>query len=197
MGRAAREDMSSRLPVLLITGPVGVGKTTVAEAVSELLTQDQVPHALLDVDELSRFWPAPADDPFNFELVLKNTAAVCRTFSEAGARCLVLAYVIERAADRARFASVIPYGELRVIRLHARLETLRGRITARESAATESLDWHLRRAPELAEIMERNAIGDRVVATDGRSAADIAHEILAGEAWYRELVTRRSGDGRC
>jgi hypothetical protein len=115
-------------------------------------------------------------------------AAVCRTFRDAGARCLVLAYVIEHADHRTEIAAAIPDGDLRVIRLDASLATLAVRLEAREHG--DEREWHLRRAAELTAIMARNAVGDRVVQTDDRAPNEIAREILDGEPWHHVLRAR-------
>jgi adenylylsulfate kinase len=83
---------------LLITGPVGVGKTTVAEAIGDQLSKTGTPHAVVDLDWLSKCWPAPSSDPFHFELQLRNLRAVTRNCAKAGARRLVLAGVVESRA---------------------------------------------------------------------------------------------------
>ncbi len=49
----------------LVTGTVGVGKSTIGFAVAERASDRGIAAAFVDVDELSRFWPAPADDPYN------------------------------------------------------------------------------------------------------------------------------------
>ena len=67
---------SQKLPVLVITGPVGVGKTTVAAALSELLGQADLAHAVIDLDWLRWCYPSPANDPFHLELGIQNLAAV-------------------------------------------------------------------------------------------------------------------------
>ena len=41
------------VPVLLLTGPSGVGKTTVAYEVSAMLAARDVAHALIDTDNLT------------------------------------------------------------------------------------------------------------------------------------------------
>jgi adenylylsulfate kinase len=41
--------MPASVPVLLLTGPVGVGKSTVAAAAARLLRQTGIPHALVDL----------------------------------------------------------------------------------------------------------------------------------------------------
>ena len=44
---------------LFLNGTVGVGKTTVALAIGDLLAAARVPHAVIDVDWLRRGWPPP------------------------------------------------------------------------------------------------------------------------------------------
>jgi deoxyadenosine/deoxycytidine kinase len=54
---------SQNIPVLVITGPVGVGKTTVATALSELLCQADLAHAVIDLDWLRWCYLSPAEIP--------------------------------------------------------------------------------------------------------------------------------------
>ena len=61
-----------RVLVLLVTGPVGVGKSSVASEVSELLDQAGVAHALVDVDSLRWCYPRRSSDPFRIELAMNN-----------------------------------------------------------------------------------------------------------------------------
>jgi predicted ATPase len=66
-----------------LTGPVGVGKTTIATELSELLGQIRQAHALLvqparsaiDLDWLRWCYPSPVGDPFQLALGLQNLAA--------------------------------------------------------------------------------------------------------------------------
>jgi adenylylsulfate kinase-like enzyme len=55
--------MTASVPVLLVTGPVGVGKSTVAAEAARLLRQAGVPHALVDLAWIGQCWPVAADDP--------------------------------------------------------------------------------------------------------------------------------------
>jgi hypothetical protein len=64
-GGAADRAMTTSVPVLVITGPVGVGKSTIAAEAAWLLRQADVPHALIDLDRIEQSWPVPADDPGN------------------------------------------------------------------------------------------------------------------------------------
>jgi adenylylsulfate kinase len=169
------------IPVLMLTGPVGAGKTSVGMAVSEQLHEAGTAHAFVDLDWLSWCHPAPPHDRFHAALCLRNLAAVCANYRAAGAARLVLAGVVETRAERAGYLAVIPGAELVVVRLQATLPTLLGRLAARESGA--SLAWHQHRAGELTTIMERNRVEDLLVDTEEKSIAEIAGEVLARIGW--------------
>ncbi len=95
---------------LLINGTVGVGKTTVAEAVGDLLADAGLPHAVLDLDWLRRSWPAPSGDRFNFEMLLRNLQSIAGNYLEAGATRLVLAGVVEHRNERKWLADAVGVG---------------------------------------------------------------------------------------
>jgi adenylylsulfate kinase len=170
-----------KIPTLVITGPVGVGKTTVAAALSELLGQAGLPHALIDLDWLRWCYPSPADDPFQVELGIRNLAAVWSHYQAAGAARLILVDVVETCATLDSYQTAIPYAEMLLIRLHADLATLRQWLAGREVGA--SLAWHQQRAAELTTLMEEARLEDLLVDTIDRSALDIANEILAHIKW--------------
>ena len=173
--------MTPALPVMIVTGPVGVGKTAVAIAISALLDQAEIRHAMIDMDHLRWCYPASADDPFEVALGLRNLAAVAANYRSAGAERLVVADVIESRADLARYRDAVPGAAIVVIRLRARLETIVERLTARELGA--GLEWHQRRAAELIEVMERARVEDVLVDTEGKSAAEAALEAVTRAGW--------------
>ena len=172
------------MKALLITGPVGVGKTTVAEAVGDRLAGAGVPHAVIDLDWLSSCWPPPADDPFHFELQLRNLEAVVRNYVEAGVQRIVLAGVVESREDRARYASVIG-GRLSVCRLKADLPVIRERLARRHHGEAE-LRWHVERAEELEQLYTSSWIEDYVVPA-GQPVTEVAQDVIS---WW--LVVERS-----
>lgn len=173
--------MNSRVPVLIITGPVGAGKTSVGAAISELLDTAGTVHALVDVDGLNRLFPRSQGDPFATELATKNLAAVWKNFQAAGATCLIVSDVIESRADLDRYRSIISDAAILLVRLRAPLDTLCRRLKGRESGS--SLEWHLRRAGELVEQMDSSALEDLLIDTEGKSVAEIAREILDRSRW--------------
>lgn len=169
------------VPVLVVTGPVGVGKTTVVSALSERLGQLGAPHAAVDLDALRWCYPAPAHDPFHMALGLRNLAAVWSNYCAAGAERLVLADVVESRAAVAEYQAAVPGAVVQVVRLAAALPAILERLAGRESG--DSLLWHQRRAAELLGIMEQNQVEDLLVHTDGKAPAEIAEEALARAGW--------------
>jgi adenylylsulfate kinase len=95
--------METNVPVLLITGPPGVGKTAVAAEVSELLDQAGAAHAFVDIDSLRWCYPRPAQDRFRVALAMNNLAAIWTNFQAAGAARLILADVLESRGDLERY----------------------------------------------------------------------------------------------
>jgi adenylylsulfate kinase len=173
--------MTQTIPVLLITGPVGVGKTSVGAEVSTLLERAGLPHAFVDMDHLRWCPPAPPGDRFNVALGLRNLAAVSANYRVAGAQYLILADVLEARADLALYEAAIPGALIRVVRLRASVETLTGRVRQRDTG--EGLAWSLDRTAELAAQMERDRVEDLVVETDGRSVPEVAQVVLDRCGW--------------
>jgi hypothetical protein len=170
------------IPVLLITGPVGVGKTAVIGAITDLLKKTAARFASIDLDQLSYAYPpAPGDDRFRSGLMFTNLASVWRNDRAAGAERLVLAGVIESRDDLARYQDAIPGAQITVVRLRASDGVLQERLLRRETG--DGLAWHSARARELGEIMDRAAIEDLLVETDGRTLNEIAREVLTRAAW--------------
>jgi hypothetical protein len=165
--------MTEQVPVLVVTGPVGVGKTTVASEISEQLAAAGEPHAFVDVDALRWSYPSPPGDRFRVALAMRNLAAVWANFRAEGARRLVLADVVESRDELGRFDEAVPDAQVQVVRLTAGSKLLVARVRQR----------HARRAIELAEIMERNRVEDLLVATDDRPVTEIAREILRRSGW--------------
>jgi hypothetical protein len=174
--------MTESVPVLVITGPVGVGKTAVAAEASELLARGRVAHAMVDMDALRRCFPRPPHDRFHAALGLRNLAAIWENFRAAGATRLVLAGVVEDREGVAAHAAAIPGAAVQVIRLRATLPTLLRRLEGREAGA--GLDWSQGRSAELVELMERARVEDILVDTEGKSIAEVAREVVQRSGWW-------------
>ncbi|MFI7632908.1 adenylyl-sulfate kinase [Nonomuraea sp. NPDC049400] len=163
---------------LLITGTVGVGKTSVADAVGDVLAGEGIPYAVIDLDWLRRAWPAPPGDPFNSALTMRNLRAVAANFLDAGAERLVLAGVIEHRDERARHEEVLGV-PLTVCRIRVPLAETHRRLRGRHVHDPQGLDWHLDRAGELADILDAAKVEDFTV--DGTKALkQVAEEAIKG-----------------
>jgi broad-specificity NMP kinase len=169
------------IPILVITGPPGVGKTSVMFAISHRLAEADLSHSPLDMDAIRMCHPSAPDDPFWMALGLRNLAAIWQNYHAIGAKRLILADIVETYADIATYAEAVPGAAVQVVRLQASLETITNRLAGRETGS--SLRWHQQRAQELMEIMDREGVGDLIIDTENRSAEDIAAEILLQSGW--------------
>lgn len=168
----------SRVPLVLLTGPVGVGKSTVADALSDRLTEQGLAHWLMDLDRLTDIAPRAPGDPFAGGPMRASVHAVWRVMRSAGARAAVFPRVFESSAEVQELAREIPGAELWMVRLRASAPVLTGRIAARERG--ESLRWHRERAQQLAGIMDRVNLGDLAIDTDEKTPETIAEQIWRG-----------------
>lgn len=97
--RFFRGAVNVNVPTLLITGPVGVGKTAVATEAGHLLGDAGFPHAVVDLDQLAEYRPRAVDDRFGTRIGLANREAVWKNYAAAGAQRLIIASVIESRAE--------------------------------------------------------------------------------------------------
>jgi len=164
---------------LFVNGTVGVGKTATADALSALLVERGVPHAIVDLDALRAAWPAPAGDPFNNALELANLRAVAANHLAAGARVLVLAGVIEDAAAVRLYEDAVGSIPLTVVRLTVDPEAGAARLRARHRDDPAGLTWHLHRHGELDAVLASAGIPGPTVDTTSASPRQVAEAILA------------------
>lgn len=172
------------VPTLIITGPVGVGKTSVVGEISHVLAERGLAHATGDMDDFAEFFPRPPDDPFGRTVSLQNLMAVWRNYHAAGAERLVLAEVVlgEDVLDGIREA--VPGAEITLCRLRAPVAVLRDRVRSRELGA--GLQSHVEMAAKLAGLFDRLSLPHFVVDTENRSIRPIAEEIVIQAGWIKE-----------
>jgi hypothetical protein len=94
--------------VLLVTGPVGVGKSAVLHEADALLVKAGVRHATVELEEIARFWPRAADNQDSQPLVYRNLASQWSNFAARGAERLLLAGLVEQRSDLHRISEAIP-----------------------------------------------------------------------------------------
>src|SRR5215471_17116259 len=172
--------MATSVPVLLITGPVGVGKSTVAGEAARLLREADIPHALVDLAWVEQCWPIPADDPWNERLTHRNLACLWANFRQAGAGRLLLVRVLEDRSLLRQVAEAVPGAKITVVRLRAPLPVLHARIRAREASDP---DCFLGPPTHRGEGLERGGVPEHLVNLRQRPRAVVGEEVLRRAEW--------------
>jgi hypothetical protein len=173
--------MARQVPVLLLTGVVGVGKSVVTGEASRLLREAGIPHAMVDLAVIGTCWPTPPDDPWNEDLIHRNVACMWANFQRAGAGRLLLCRVLEARSLLTQITDAVPGAVITVVRLRAPLEAVRARIVARESGRDPQ--WYLDAADYLAGRLEDARVEDYVVDNYDRTAKEAAAEVLRVTGW--------------
>jgi chloramphenicol 3-O-phosphotransferase len=169
--------------VVLLSGTVGAGKTTTAHALSDLLGADGVRHAVVDLDEVRLLRPPPPGDPFQQQVLLANVRDLARNYTAAGAARLVLAGVVEEAADAAAFREALRGARLLLCRLLVAADVAAVRLERRHADEPGARAWHLHRTDELAAILDAAPFEDIRVDTTDQTPAEVALEVARLAGW--------------
>ena len=171
------------IDTVFLNGTVGVGKSTVAEAISILETKSGHHHAVIDLDHISRAWPPPEGDRFNHELEMVNLRDIVDNYRRAGVEHFILAGVIEDAREVPRYEAVLQSSGLLICRLEADLDTLTRRLRLRHADNVSEMEWHLGRAGELTAILRAASIDHLVVDNSGVSIIATATIVKEQADW--------------
>jgi AAA domain len=181
--------MTSATQILLITGPAGVGKSALCWELGYQLAAGQVPHAVIETDELDRVFPRPRADaleklsPGTSDVSSINLAMMWSTYRRLGhSRLIMSGVMVHLDFDRRWIVTAIPDAQITVVRLRANDATLIERLGKREigSGREAQIERTLRQARRMA---GEEGAGLLVVATDGRTPQEIAATILRDVGW--------------
>lgn len=168
---------------VLLTGPLGSGKTAVAVETGELLGAAGVPHAVVDLDWLC--WAGPALTGAALDAVLcDNLAAVRARYEAAGLTTFVLARSVTSLAQVAAIRAAAG-GALVALRLSVPDDERRARLAARVGTAA---------AADLDQDAVLSAADVRLplpaLRNHGRSARQTAAEVIVRLGWLGRLDHR-------
>ena len=166
------------LKVIVLSGSMGSGKTTVLGEMSDLLFEQRAPHAALDLDALATVL---LPDDAAQELNSRNLAAICRNVVSAGIVRILVAEAIETRNQFERICEALPGADIVVCRLTASLATMEGRLRVREPGMHQ--DGFVARSRVLDETLAAAKLENFVVVNDGRSVTDVAREVLQRAGW--------------
>jgi predicted ABC-type ATPase len=154
--RAVRIVAVERVPVLWITGPPGVGKSTVSWQIFTEIARAGVRVAFADADQLCICYPAPPGDPTRERIKARNVGALVPRYRAAGASCVI----VNGCLDQGLYPELMPQAAVTVCRLRADRDELARRLVNRGAAFDEADDT--------------DASDYRCVDTTGIAAAEVA-----------------------
>ncbi len=163
--------------LLIITGTMGAGKTTVLGEASDILALRQIPHAAIDLDGLAHLPSAATND----SLMYRNLQSVHENYTSFGVPRFLLARAMEGRAELELCRGIVSATNTVVCRLTASLETMQQRVKMREAGV--SRHEYLARVATLNAILDRAHLEDFTVTNENRSVTEVAHEMLIKAEW--------------
>jgi predicted kinase len=165
--------------LLLITGSMGSGKTTVLSEASDLLTSRNIPHASIDLDALgTAHLPLPLQ---NNDLMYRNLQSVWENYAQVGVTRLLLARAIENRAELQQCRNAVSGAEIVICRLTASLKTMQDRVQSRDIGTLQNT--FIARVAELNSVLDCAHLEDFSLSNENRSVTDVAHEMLVRAGW--------------
>ena len=171
-----------RTRVLVISGAMGAGKSTVMEAVGDLLAEREIPSSMIDLDYLGQVYPPPPDDPVLNGLIVEGLAALWPSFERRGVRLLVAARLIRSAEIWESYQTSIPGADWTLVRVTAPSEVIEARLRKRHELdiSPRVYERHRQWSVEVTKDLDERNVEDFTVVNEGPLRA-VAEQIL--ERW--------------
>jgi hypothetical protein len=166
------------MPVLWITGPAGVGKSTVSWQLFTELAGSGTPTAFADADQLCMCYPARPDDPGRDRIRARNAGVVIRNARAAGARRMIVNGVVDAGLGVRR--DLLGQATVTVCRLRADRDEVVRRLTGRQPGGDGDAADLAAQVRDQCDRMDASAWADVVVDTTGVAAARVARLVRDG-----------------
>jgi hypothetical protein len=165
--------------LLIITGAMGAGKTSVLGEASDILSSHRLAHAAIDVDALGLAYlstPTGTDG-----VMYRNLRTVCNNYASLGVTRFLLARALENRAELELCGDIVSAANTAVCRLTASIETMERRVKMRESGVSQR--EYLSRVAVLNDILDSARLEDFCVTSENRSLTEVAREMLVRARW--------------
>ena len=167
------------ITAIILTGTMGVGKTSVLGEASDILSSHGITHATIDLDMLGMTY---VHDQISRELMLRNLASVWSNYRAAGVTRLLLAEAVESHEDIKRIRAAIPdVEEIIICRVWTTTDVAEERVRRRERGMLRAK--YVARVAELDRILDDAGLEDFSVTNERTSVTDAAREMLSWAGW--------------
>jgi ribose 1,5-bisphosphokinase PhnN len=164
--------------ILVISGSMGAGKTTVMGEASDLLMAREIQHAAIDLDAISL---PLLPQPLSGQVYVRNLVAIAKNCRDAGIDRFLLAVALQDRADLAELRRAFDADAVTVARLTAPANTMAARLRAREPGMRQ--EEFVDRSRHLDGVLTTAALEDFSIDNDRRPVTTVAEELLARAGW--------------
>ena len=167
--------------VLLVSGSMGAGKTTVLGEASDLLLERHRIHAAIDLDAIA-FHALPDASAHALQRIAVRT--IFRNALDEGVSHFLIAVAIENRGALDDLQSIFEGADFTVCRLVASVESMQARVRTREPGLRQQ--EFVDRSRTLDSILATAGVDDFTVNNDGRSITEVARELLERAGWLSD-----------
>lgn len=168
--------------MLIITGSMGAGKTSVLAEASDILALRGIVHAAIDLDSLGLAYLTSATGTDG--VMYRNLQSVCQNYAALGVTRLLLARAVEDRAELELCRTAVSAQNTAICRLTAGIAEMQKRVRTRESGVLQA--QYVDRVAILDAILDHARLEDFIVTNEGRSINDVAQEMLIKAGWISD-----------
>jgi adenylylsulfate kinase-like enzyme len=152
--------------VLLLTGTVGTGKTTIGAEIATILAERGSPIVVVDLDQLGMAFIPDGDGEIR-RLRIQNLSAIWPNLRSAGFSRVVLSATVAAADELDPIRDAVTPAIVTVVRLRTPPSVREARLNRRDSG--HRLEHHLTIMPGIERTLDETRIEDHSVENEGRS----------------------------